>query len=157
MNSGFECDIEKVFEQFCDLAHEEMTKAVKSALREGGKELIAQTKTNLTNELKHRTKNGKYKDKMEDAVRSGGMYEDRAGEFVQVVHIKGNREKGSGTFRAKFFEKGTRVRYNKKTHASYGRITPRWFFKNAQRIVFPKLNSIYMKAIDKAINKINNS
>ena len=156
-NAGFECDIEKVFEQFCELTSREMTKTVKSALKVGGKELVKQTKSNLTRELKHRSINSKYKDKMEDAVRLGKLEEEKGEELSQKVHIMGDRSKGSGTFRARFFEKGTKERRNRRTQSSYGRITPRWYFKNAQNQVFPKLQTIYMAEITKTVNKINNT
>lgn len=164
MNSGMYSNVEDIFDKFCDLTVKEMTSTVRKALRSGGQELVKVTKQNLSREIKNRSVNSKYSDKIEDAVRLGRLEKEKNQEMTQYVHILGTREKTSGTFRARFFEGGTVDRYNKKrrgkslqTRRYVGRITPRWFFKNAQSQVFPKLNTIYMNEIEKTIIKINST
>lgn len=173
MKSGWETDIEKVFESFCSLTQKEMTSAVKKALRSGANTLKKQTRQNLSSSLKTRNNkhwyDGKqifYNDEIEDAVRIGKMrngYGD--GEDISVkVHIMGTRNTGSGTYRARFLEKGTKERYARKYKGKpltkprkLGRIAPKWFFRAANAQVEPQLQRIYMVAIDKACQKINNT
>lgn len=172
--TGLECNIEETFAKFADLTASEMNKAVKKALRAGAKELQQQTKANMTAVMQNRNNqhwyDGKiviYGDKMEDAVmlsKIDGSFDE---ELSQRVHIMGSRKSNSGTFRARFLEKGTKDRYAKhgrnKQHAVIeykkpkylGKITGKWFFKNAQQTVFPNLQSIYMKEIDKTVDKLN--
>lgn len=47
------------------------------------------------------------------------------GELKLTVHTMGSNKKGSGTFRARFFEKGTNDRYTRKGYTdSLGRRYP---------------------------------
>lgn len=177
MNSGFECNIEDTFNKFMNLTRKEMQGTVRKALVMGAKELQKQTKTNLTQSVVNRNNPHWYKgnlvtysDKMEDAVRLGrydkGGY---VGDQSIKVHIMGTRNTGSGTYRARFIEKGTKERYAKtarnrnhelirlKKPKRLGRISGRWFFKNAQQQVIPSLPGLYMREIDKTINKLNNT
>lgn len=166
MNSGLECDIEKVFEQFCELTDREMNKAVRSALKSGAVELKKQTQQDLTSSLKKRDNHpGMYNDKIEDAVRIGKFDNDNFDEDLYIkVHIMGTRNTGSGTYRARFLEKGTKERYAKTYKKAtlekpryLGSIQGKWFFKNAQGEVFPHIHQIFMDNIERAINKINNT
>ena len=166
MTSGLECDVEKVFEQFCELTNEEMNKAVKSALKSGAVELKKQTQQNLTSSLKKRDNHpGKYNDRIEDAVRISKFDNDNFDEDLYIkVHIMGTRAKYSGTYRARFLEKGTKDRYAKRYNRKelqipryLGHIDGKWFFKNAQGQVFPHIQQIFMDSIDKAVNKINDA
>lgn len=171
MNSGFECNIEDIFNKFCDLTQKEMNSACKKALRKGAKELQTATKSNANSGMQHRGNthwyDGKiifYNDKIEDAVmisKIEGGFED---ELSQRVHVMGTQKTGSGTYRFRFLEKGTKERHVKtrkgqklKKERSTGAVKGRWFFKNAQNQVFPNLPGIYMAEIDKAIQKINSS
>lgn len=171
MKSGWETNVEQVFESFCALTQKEMTGAVKKALRSGAVALKKQTQQNLTSSLETRNNRHWYKgkevfynDEIEDAVRIGKMnngYGD--GEDISIkVHIMGSRDKGSGTFRARFLEKGTKERKARtykgkplKDERSLGFIRPKWFFRSANAQVEPQLQRIYMTAIDKACQKIN--
>lgn len=176
MNSGLECDIEKTFNAFMNLTQTEMTRATKRALRAGAKELQNQTKSNLNSAIKTTNNphwyNGKrvyYNDTLEDAVRIGKFNTDFEEEISTSVHIYGTRDKNSGTYRARFLEKGTKDRYARKGRNRnhelitlrkpkyLGHITGRWFFKNAQTQVLPNLSNIYMSEIEKTINKLNNT
>lgn len=161
MNSGLECNIEETFEKYTNLVSNEMTKCVKRALIMGAKEVQNQTKSNITASLYKRNNHpGKYNDKIEDAAMIGKIDGDFREDLSIKVHIMGNREPGSGTYRARFLEKGTKDRYHTKGLKKpryIGKIEPIWFFKKAQMQVFPKLPQIYLTEIDKTINKINNS
>lgn len=166
-NSGFTGDLVQLYDRYCQLTHWHMDKAMRSALRAGSRELQRVTKQNLTGVIKKRSTNHKYKDRMEDAVRiskiKGGSGDK---ELTQSVHIMGTREKGSGTFRARFLEKGTALRAAKTYKNKEGRIvglkkprvtgliTPRWYFRRAQESVEPRLTDIYLKEIDKFIDRI---
>lgn len=170
---GWETNIEETFNAFCELTGKEMTSAVKKALRAGASTLKKQTKQNLTSSLSKRNnphwykgKQIEYNDELEDAVRIGRInngYGD--GEDLSVkVHIMGTRKEGSGTYRARFIEKGTRDRYAKtykgrplKKPRYLGKITGKWFFRSANEQVEPELERIYMTAIDNACRKINNT
>lgn len=176
MNSGFECNVEQMFNRFMDLTSKEMQKTVKKALYAGAKELQKQTQSNLSASLVKRDNihwyDGKkvtYNDKAEDAVRIGRWNGGSVDEQSTSVHIMGSRNSGSGTYRVRFLEKGTKVRYltrvrNKKHELvtlkkakSLGAIKGKWFFKNAQQQIIPQLPSIYMREIDKTIQKLNNT
>ena len=52
-------------------------------------------------------RNPNYNDRLIDAVRSSKVKEKGLGELILKIHVMGNRKKGSGTFRARFFEGGT--------------------------------------------------
>lgn len=170
MNSGFECDLEKTWEKFIQLTHDEIHTGCKKALRTAGKELQRVTKQNLTSRITKRSNKRKYLDQIEDAVRLSKIEEENGEEMVQKVHIMGTRTKDedtgmvSGTFRARFLEKGTKPRYAKTIHKQplkkkryLGSIKPKWFFKDAQATVEPQLTTIYMREIQKTLDKINNS
>lgn len=180
MNSGFECDIEQMYSKFVTLTQTQMTSALKRGLRAGAKALQAQTRQNLTGTIHTRNNphwyDGKrvfYNDEIEDAVRigkiKGGGYGGNADDLEATVHIMGTRASGSGSYRARFLEMGTKERFAKhyrdrkhqlktyKKPKKLGRINGRWYFKAAQSTVLPTIESIYIKEIDKAINKINNS
>ena len=173
MKTGWETNIEQVFNSFCQLTQKEMTSAVRKALRTGAVTLKKQTQENLTSSLSTRNNPQWYKgksitfnDDIEDAVRISKInngYGD--GEEMSIkVHIMGTRDSGSGTYRARFLEKGTKQRYAKtlkgkslKKPRYIGRIAPKWFFRNANAQVEPQLQRIYIEAIDKACQKINNT
>lgn len=170
-NSGLECNIVDVFEKYCNMTIKEMNQAVKRALRAGAKELVGVTKRNVRNGIKtHDNKhwyNGKiivYNDKIEDAAMIGRVEGDFETELAQKVHIMGTGKAGSGTYRLRFLEKGTQDREAKtwkgkplKKPRYLKRIEGQWYFKNAQQEVFPNLPSIYMREIEKATRKINES
>lgn len=152
--AAFECNIEDTFNAFMDLTSSEMNKAVKRALRAGAKELVKQTKANATSSMTTRNNtqwyDGKivvFNDKIEDAVMISKMDGDFDNELSQKVHIMGTRKSGSGTYRLRFLEKGTKKGRGPKR--------PKWFFKDAQNQVFPNLPNIYAAEIQKTIDKLN--
>lgn len=171
--TGLECNIEETFTKFADLTADEMTKAAKRALRAGAKELQKQTRANAQSGMSTNSNQGwydgkivVYTDKVEDAVMISKMDGDFETELNQKVHVMGTRKSGSQTYKFRFLEKGTKERYAKhyrykgesiplKKPKYLGRISGRWFFKTAQQQVFPNLPSIYMKEIEKTIDKLN--
>lgn len=165
MKSGLYTDIEEVFNAFCELTQKEMKTVVKKAIGKGATELKKQTKSNLSSSMNQRGRSGNlYNDEIEDAVRVIKVNGEYGEELEGGVHIMGTRKSGSGTYRARFLEKGTQDRYAKtwngkalNTPRYLGRITPKWFFRNANATVLPQMERIYMAEIDKAIQKINNT
>lgn len=176
MNSGFECNLENTFNAFMELTTKEMQNTVKKALKKGAVKLKEQTKSNFSTGIKshgnpHWYDGNRitYNDEVEDAVRVG-RYTNSYGEEQSIsVHIMGTRDSSSGTFRARFLEKGTKERYARKGRnrnhelitlkkpKRLGRINGGWYFKNAQTQVIPELPSLFMQEIDKCINKLNNT
>ena len=161
MNSGLECNVEEVFDKFCKLTTDEMTYAVKRALRIGAREIRSKTQSNMTGSFLRRNNHpGKYNDRIEDAAMVGKVKGNFDSDLYIKVHIMGTRDDKSGTFRARFLEKGTQERYNRKglkKERWTGSVSPMWFFKKAQVQVGTNLDRIYLTEIDKAINKINNT
>lgn len=79
------------------------------------------------------THNPKYDDTLADAIAF-----TRVDGASTTVHALGNRKKGSGTFRTRFFEGGTKDRYQKsyagvklKKKRNLGHIGPTHFFSKA--------------------------
>lgn len=163
MNNGFVTDIEEVFSKFSELTSSEMSKAVKRALNKAAVQLQNQTKSNLSSLIKSDTGgNGKFNDKLIDGVRRNSVRGYYDTELSAVVHIMGTQTSGSGTYRLRFFEKGTKERYAKtykgqplKKPRYLGAIRPKWFFRSANQTIEPQLERIYMEEIDKTIQKIN--
>lgn len=163
MNSGFVTDIEKVWEEFTNLTSTQMSRAIKRALNKAAAQLQSQTKSNLSSLIKSDTgHNGKFSDKLVDAVRRVGANGAYDQELSAVVHIMGSQASTSGTYRARFLERGTNERYAKTYKGQplrkpryLGQIRPRWFFRSANQQIEPQLERIYMEEIDKAIQKIN--
>lgn len=103
--------------------------------------------------------NPKYNDTLVDAV-----------QFTRVdgaslnINAMGNRNKGSGTYRTRFFEEGTRDRYQKtrngvklKKRKFIGKIKPTHFFQNAARANESAAVQLMQDVISEYINTaINN-
>lgn len=163
--NGLETNIEEVFNQFCELTQTEMKKVVRKAIGKAENELKIQTKANLDASIQVRGRSqGQFNDEIDDAVIATKVNGDYGDELEGKVHIMGNRKSGSGTYRARFLEKGTKDRYAKtykgqplKKERFLGAVTPKWFFRSANAQVFPQVERIYMAEIDKAIQKINNT
>lgn len=111
-------------------------------------------------------KNPKYNDKMIDAVRSSKVEDKGLAELKVKVHVLGTRKKGSGTFRARFFEGGTQERtmspYVDSLGRKYvnsrstGRIhPPLYFFKDTISNLNPTQQQIHQD-LEEQINKLNN-
>lgn len=163
--SGFETNIVEVWEEFKDLTKNDMTKAIKRALNKAAAKLQEQTKANLRTMIKSDTGgHGKFNDRLSDGVmrrNAGGNYDE---DLYAVVHVMGSQATGSGTYRLRMLEKGTKERYAQRYKGEplmkpryTGAIKPMWFFKSANATIESQLESIYIDEIDNAIEKINSN
>lgn len=162
---GLETNIEEMWAKFQNLATNEMSRAIKRALNKAAVALKDLTKSNFASlDLNQHSTNSKYNDSLEDGikmVKARGNYDE---DFYSTVHIMGNMASGSGTFRLRFFEKGTQDRFQQSIHGKplqkpryVGQIKPNWFFKNANQQIESQLDNIYLKEIDKSIEKVNST
>lgn len=165
-SSGFECDLVNMWEKFVNLTHTEMNIATRRALRTAAAELVEKTKSNARAGIKSHNNNTHiiYSDNVEDAPRMSKIESERGSELSQKVQVLGSRDKYSQTYKFRFLEKGTRPRYAKsingrplKKRRYLGSISPRWYFRDAQNAIEPNLSNIYIREIEKSINKINNT
>lgn len=125
----------------------------KKAMRRGASVIKRQTVSNFKKELSAATQSSeKYSDRLIDAVRST-VYEEN-NEVYFSVHVMGSRKKDSGTFRTRFFERGTKER-NKDNH-NRGQIQPLNFFSNAVSQSGAKavnaINQTFTKEVQKIID-----
>lgn len=163
--SGFETNIVEMFEKFRDLTAKEMSKAVKRALNKAAAQLQSQTKANLSTMIKSDTGgHGKFNDRLSDGVRRVGAKGSYDEELTAVVHVMGTMASGSGTYRLRMLEGGTKERYAQTYKGQplrkpryLGQLKPMQFFKNANDMIEPQLERIYVEEIDKTIEKINAS
>lgn len=138
----------------------------KRALNKAGGTIKKTVKEKFKTELPAATKrNPNYNDRLIDAVRSSKVKEKGLGELILKIHVMGNRKKGSGTFRTRFFEGGTKMRELKpgikdslgrtyKKSRSIGRIKPLYFFRDSMS----SINSASMNMnnyLEQEINRIN--
>lgn len=181
MKNGFQGDLDKQFAKFAQLSSQEMTNAFARGLRKAGKEVVNLTKSSATSGMLKRNNphwyDGKqvfYNDVIEDAPRvktvwTGWSGPGKADEIYVNISVFGSTASDSGTYRFRFLEKGTKQRFAKhyrtrtgerkllKKPKNLGRITPRWWFRNAYQSVVPSVDSILLSEIDKTINKLNAS
>ena len=181
MNNGFSGDLVGTFEAFKQLTGQEMTKALSSGLRKAAKEIVSITKQTSTAGMMKRNNphwdDGKlqnYVDKIEDAARHGKVWTGWvSGGVADDMHVNvsvfGSTAEGHGTYRFRFLEQGTKERYARhyrtksgerlllKKPRRLGRITPRWWFRNSFQSVVPRVDSIILEQVQKAINRINSA
>lgn len=129
MNNGdIKVDDKEVIQALSRLSFRQMNKAYKTGMKKALDPILKQTKMNLRKSgIKNVNKpyigkNGKSYKSMLQGVKSSvyiGNTEDSFGK----VHIMKE-------FRLKFFEMGTQLRKTSKGY-NRGRITPRWFFRDA--------------------------
>ena len=145
-NASFTTNALEVMEEFKEFNLKEMRKATKTALRKGAQVLQRTTKKFLKQQLKKAThRNPKYNDRLIDAVR---YTVDKKGNLAKV-HIMGTDKKGSGTFRLRFFEKGTKVRKKR------GQIKPLRFFERARLASQTEIDNAVTTHLIATIKKIN--
>lgn len=145
---------DKVYEQFLELTTKEMKKALKQGVTKAANQLRTATKKSLKQALPKSNVKGRYNDKLVDAVMRSKVTEDKQHEISTKVHIMGNRNAGSGTFRLRFFEKGTGLRKTRKGY-NRGMIKGLFFFQSANTAFQSDYNNILNDEIAKAIDKIN--
>lgn len=143
-NKYLETNVGQAYNQFADLTLQQMKRAVKGALAEGSKLLVKETKGELQSEVPNAVRpNPKYTDTLIDAVR----WRIEKNGTTAKVHIMGSRASGSGTFRARFFERGTKT----------GNIKAKHYFNTAINKVNPQIGSTFEQVLAKHIEKINQS
>lgn len=126
----------------------------KKAMRKGAAQIKRQAVSNFKKELPAATQpSEKYSDRLIDAIRST-IYEE-GNEIYFKVHTMGTRKKDSGTFRARFFEKGTKER-NSDGHRR-GQINATNFFSNAVTSASSKaynaINQTFTNEVQKLLDK----
>lgn len=136
-----------------------MSRAEKSALNRGAAVLKKNIKQELQGtDIDLNKPNDKYNDKLIDAIRSSKVKDGSV-----VVHIMGTRKSGSGTFRLRFFEGGTKERFAKtyngkplKKKRALKRIEAHNFFSNAlstsESEIMDEMDKRLKKYIEKAWN-----
>ena len=130
----------------------------KQALYAAAKVIKDETKKQMISDFPASThQNSKYIDTISDAVRM-----TKVDESEVTVHVMGTREKGSRTYMARFFEKGTKKRYTKKykgiqlkKRRYLGRITERRFFRKAASTNMSKAFKRMEEVFSKRISNIN--
>lgn len=138
------------------------------ALTRAGNDIRKDAKQRFKSKLPAATKRSdKYKDRLIDAIRFSKMKNTGSGELNLVVHTMGSNKKGSGTFRARFFEKGTNDRVTRKGYTdslgrhypqgqNRGRLQPPLQFFHDAVSNFNKAEHDMMKIIEEEIIKLNN-
>ena len=101
--------------------------------------------------------NPAYSDTLADAPLYG-----KPNNGVVKIHVLGNGKKGSGTFRTRFFENGTKVRQQKKLNGRamkkarvIGQIKPTHFFESAVNNSEQKAFSVMEERLSQIIDNIN--
>ena len=127
-----------------------MSRAESSALRAGANVIKKQARANArATGVAMLARSPKYNDRLIDAIRSS-----RVKDGAVVVHTMGTSKAGSGTFRTRFFEGGTKERYQRTVNGvplasprRLGKIAATPFFEPA---VQQSSNSI-MQAMDEKL------
>ncbi len=140
-----EIDARQVYRMFANLSLKNQTKAHREALKKGSSILVTAARRNLRKELgttatKKASKTGK-------SLQSGIRYwVGKQGNFAKV-HIMGD-------YRLKWFEKGTDSRKTKNKGLNRGRISGRYFFKEAKSQTEAKVFNSITDYLKKAIIKL---
>lgn len=98
-------ELNQFLEDYTDIVH----KATQSALRKGIRVMKDAALQGLDSSGIDIGTNPKYNDTLREGIRTTGIRNDDS----IYVHILGTRQTGSGTFRLRFFEGGTKDRYAK--------------------------------------------
>lgn len=154
-STTIETNAVEVYDKFLDLTTKEMRKALRSAVTTAASKLRGETRKVFRSVLPAaKSHSTKYNDTLLDAVKRSKVEETKQGEISAKVHIMGSRNTGSGTFRARFFEKGTRPRTTRKGY-NRGTIRPLAFFAAANATFQGEYDKILNSEISKAIERIN--
>ena len=150
-----------------DIAPKEIDKAIRKGMRKGlqqhRKKVINNLKTSITKATK---RNPLYTDRLVDAVRirAKNDRDSQSGVIIGKIHVMGSNKKGSGTFRTRFFEGGTKERYQKtykgrplRKKRYIGKLNAKYFFRSGQDGVQQTVNNEITNALIDTIQKLNNS
>ena len=142
-----------------DTMKKEMPDVERSMLYAGAFLIKDKAKEEFVRKLPAATKsNPKYNDTLLDAIRltkiDGGTI---------TIHTLGSRDSSSGTYRARFFEGGTKDRYQKTRNGNklkkkkfIGKISPLNFFGTAVQTMEGQAFSTMQKILDNYIESKNN-
>lgn len=193
-NSNFRLDDRDVINRLKKLSPREITKAEKDGLKKSGKILRDETKRRLKIDFPEAThKRGIYyknhkKLQYTDSLMAGiklKVKDTPLGVPEMMVHVLGTHKTGSGSFRLRFFEGGTKERthykresrkrfriknlfdkeylktdtkrkYRKSTGKSLGSITPLNFFRKAYESKGPEVINSMEDNLKKSIEEIFN-
>ncbi len=143
------------------------TKYIDRAIRKGIRTTLNQQKKLTKNQLlsvlpKAKKQNPKYIDRLIDAVKVSKIDRDETGQLYGKIHVMGTRKKGSGTYRARFFEDGTKERFAKtykgkplKKQRRLGKIEPTFYFKSSTNGLQSRVNDSIDKELKNMIDKLN--
>lgn len=153
-NGDIRVDDKEVIKALSNLSWKQMNAAYRKGMKKSLDPILKQTKINLRksgirNVNKPYTgKGGKKYMSMMQGVKSSVYIGDTEDSFGKVHIMK--------EFRLKWFEMGTNVRHTRKGY-NRGRITPRWFFRDAvsqkSKEATDNLDKNISDAIMKAFNK----
>jgi len=145
--------------EFLDNFTDVVYKAKSAGLRRAAKVVKDETISEFKKTKIKYDPNPKYKDTLIEGIRTSGVID---GDTIKV-HVMGTSSPGSGTFRLRFFELGTKERYTNtyKGHAlkkprRLGKIKPKRFFETAIGTSEAKASQAFTEAFDKYIERNNN-
>lgn len=157
--------VEDLEQKLKEIAPKEIDKAIRKGMRKGlqthRKQVIQNLKSSLPKAIK---RNPKYNDRLVDAVkiRAKNDRDAETGVIYGVIHTMGTRKKGSGTFRTRFFEGGTKERYQKtyngrplKKKRYLGKLEPKYFFRQGQEGVQQTVSNEISIALVETIKRLN--
>jgi len=154
MSAEFECNIERVYDQFKKLSTQEMRRALRTGIRKGILMLRNQARKTFRSMFPSgAVRNVKYTDRLIDGIRATKVKEHNS-EMVGYVLATSNRRMGSGSYRLVFLEGGTVDRQTRKGY-NRGRITASYFFTSAIASNQLRYKSVVVNEIQKTIDKIN--
>lgn len=163
-----ETNAKDIYSRFIELSTKEMRKSLTAGMRGAMRTVRNDARSNLRASVKGVSrKNPKFSDTLLSGVRNGKVKEGKDGEITGSVLITSTRKSGSGSFRLKIIEKGTfrtgvrfvhswRGRRLKKA-ARRGSIRATNFFAKTRNSKESYFNMEMVRAMDKAIDKINKS
>jgi hypothetical protein len=166
-NLGCTTNAKKVYDEFEDLTHKELGKALKQGLKKALRVIQKGAKSNLSSAFKKTNKrNPKFTDTLQSGIRITRIFENQDGTIVGKVRIDSSRKTGSGSYRLKILERGnfkTSPRYAKtwrgkplKKLRKTGNITGKFFFKKSVDSNESSFKSNLEMEVNKAVEKINN-
>lgn len=152
MSARFEFDTNSWDRLVEQLGGENAQRAERSMIRAAAQRLYKQTEANIHSSFPNSTRpNPKYNDTIADGLRMS-ITKNNEYETVAKVHVMGSRDKGSQTYKLRFFEGGTKVRT--KGH-DRGQISAMNFFRNAINQVNGEVESIMLEELEKYLSKVN--
>lgn len=157
--------VEDLTQKLTEIAPKEIDKAIRKGMRKGlqqhRKQVISNLKTSIP---KANKRNPLYSDRLVDAVkiRAKNDRDAESGVIIGKIHVMGSQKKGSGTFRTRFFEGGTKDRYQKtykgrplKKKRYIGKLDAKYFFRSGQSGVQDTVSSEISNALIETIQRLN--